>query len=121
MPTCNSCGRLIEDWEVMCNRCWSVIIAYDRKFYTKYTSMTILHFHKFGRRDYFTKSIIETLRERITPPSWVGKIEKIKRKQRKVCIRCERENGKKDIDECFNCAYHILFNLMVSEINNNGH
>lgn len=119
MPYCNGCGKHIEDWQVMCNICWEIVTKYDKKFFTNYAPMSVHYFHKFGRRDYITKSIINALRERMIPDG-VRKMEKIRQKQKEVCINCERRSGKKDIDLCFKCPYHILFNYMISEINGNG-
>lgn len=48
-------------------------------------------------------------------PNYVDKIMNIKHGQREVCKECERRTGKKDIDECFKCPFHIIFNLMLAE------
>jgi len=45
-------------------------------------------------------------------------MEKIKAIQKEWCKRCEEKHGKKDIDECFNCESHKLFNEIYEEINN---
>lgn len=53
--------------------------------------------------------------------NYANKIRKLKHHQKQVCIICEKKTGQKDIDECFSCPYHILFNRMMAEINENGH
>lgn len=30
--------------------------------------------------------------------------------QKEFCIMCEQINGKKDVDTCFKCKWHKLFN-----------
>lgn len=45
--------------------------------------------------------------------------EKIKRIHIEWCKKCEKEHGKKDIDECFNCPFHKLFNEIYDELNGN--
>jgi len=54
-------------------------------------------------------------------PSTGYKVEKLKRKLKVVCNKCEKNTGQKDIDICFGCPYHILFNKMLREITDNGH
>jgi hypothetical protein len=33
------------------------------------------------------------------------------------CRKCEEESGKKDIDVCFNCEFHKLFNKIYEQLN----
>jgi len=41
------------------------------------------------------------------------KVDLIKQAQKKTCEKCEKESGVKDVDVCFNCPWHILFNLLL--------
>jgi len=42
--------------------------------------------------------------------------EKIKKIHIQWCKHCEERNGKRDIDECFNCPIHLLFNEIYKEL-----
>ena len=42
-----------------------------------------------------------------------NKIDKIRKAQAECCKKCEEKNGKKDIDECFNCQWHKIYNLLL--------
>lgn len=44
--------------------------------------------------------------------------EKIRKIHTEWCKNCEAKHGKKDIDECFKCEFHKLFNEIYDEINN---
>lgn len=48
----------------------------------------------------------------------LGTYEKIKKIHTEWCKRCEEKHGKKDIDECFRCEFHKLFNEIYDELNN---
>lgn len=43
--------------------------------------------------------------------------EALKKIHAEFCRQCERANGKKDIDKCFTCEYHKLFNMVHEKIN----
>lgn len=43
--------------------------------------------------------------------------EKIKRIHIAWCKQCEEKHGKKDIDECFKCEFHKLFNEIYDSLN----
>jgi len=47
------------------------------------------------------------------------KREDLKSIQVEFCRRCEKETGKKNVDECFNCLWHKKFNVILSDMN--GH
>lgn len=42
---------------------------------------------------------------------------KVRKVHTQWCKNCEEQNGKKDIDECFNCPIHKLFNEIYVELN----
>ena len=113
------CGRKIENWQTLCYFCWLVLDAHDKRYQTKYKEAVVEHFKRTGRRDYFSKEVIEVLRKKVQPSS-ARKIEKLKLKLKEKCKECERKTGKKSVDECFHCPYHVLFNKMLEEITSNG-
>ena len=40
----------------------------------------------------------------------LSEAEKIRKEQARRCKKCEETTGKKDIDECFECPFHISTN-----------
>lgn len=42
--------------------------------------------------------------------------EKLRYLQREFCRMCEEKDGAKDVDECFGCMWHKLFNGII-EVN----
>jgi hypothetical protein len=43
--------------------------------------------------------------------------EAVKKIHGEFCKRCEEKKGKKDIDVCFNCEWHRLFNEVYEQFN----
>ena len=43
--------------------------------------------------------------------------EKVKELNKLWCIECEKSHGKKDVDKCFTCPIHKLFNEIYEELN----
>lgn len=115
---CPSCRNQIEDWEAVCKNCWTVLQRHDEKFGSNFCQMVTEELLKSGKRDCITKELMTVLKDRLTPDA-ARKSEKLKQKMKKLCNVCYL-TGSKDIDECFKCPYHILFNKMLDEIWN-GH
>ena len=43
-------------------------------------------------------------------------LEDLRKIHVEFCKYCEQINGKKDVDECFNCHWHKLFNVISEEL-----
>lgn len=112
MPSC-ICGKEIEDWEAICNQCWKILEAYDKKFGTNLRESVVKSFVETGKRAALSLEVLKVLEDRLIPET-TKRIEKIKRKMKKICNECEMTEHK-DIDECFKCPIHILFNKMLEE------
>lgn len=119
MKICPSCKNEIEDWEAVCKNCWIILQKHDEKFGSNFCKMVTEELLKSGKRDCITKELLIVLKDRLTPDT-SRKAEKLKQKMKKVCNACYLAGSRKDIDECFRCPYHILFNKMLEEIWN-GH
>jgi len=114
------CGRKIDSWEAVCSNCWGVLGKHDQKYGSSYRKDVVKRFQDTGRRDMIDQEILAILKKRIVPEKTLQMMS-LKRKVRAHCIKCEEENGKKDIDDCFSCPYHHMFNKMLHEILQNGH
>jgi hypothetical protein len=114
MKDCPSCRNQIEDWQAVCKDCWIILEKHDKKFGSNFCTMVTEELLKSGKRDCITKELIAVLKDRLTPDT-ARKATKLKEKMKRVCKECD-QIGSKNIDECFECPYHILFNKMLEEI-----
>lgn len=113
------CGKEIESWEAVCSECWRALGKYDSKFGSNLRESILSRFQSSRRRDVLNREMLEVIKERIiNKRTW--RISNLKVKMRNYCIACEREKGPRDIDDCFNCSFHILVNRIFEEILNSG-
>lgn len=112
MPKC-VCGREIEDWEVVCNYCWQILGKYDSKFKTDFRASLVKSFNETGKRTGIDSAMMKLIEERLMSET-AKRIEKLKSKMKRICKECELKE-KKEIDICFKCPIHELFNEMLQE------
>lgn len=114
------CGGEIESWEAVCKTCWRALKKYDAKFGSQLRQAVVKRFKASGRRDVLNQEMIKAIKNRIVSRR-TRRIEHLKAKMKIYCKECEEKTGKKDIDDCFSCSFHVLVNQMFKEILNNEH
>jgi len=113
------CGIRVKEWEAVCKDCWRALGRYDKKFGSRFQKMVVRRLKEDRRRDVVNTEMLKVIKERVRSRR-SRRIERIREKMKRHCLKCEVENGRRDIDQCFNCAFHIMFNQIFKEILN-GH